>query len=1720
MEIKNFAVNFCSGRAKILAAVCVCLIAMVVGVAQLEINNIISAQVFKGDGVTGDYVTPVSEGLACSATFVGRLYCNPEHTKLIECQSSRRLEFKEDCSSQNKICQCTADYVCACVNPMTSSGTISSPSAGNTSPEGSGPLTSPGAPEEESPTASSGTACANRGSSVNIGLSDSACGPNEFCFSDGRCAKGCKTADGRGVRYGTTTCEKPSYLSVDGVYRCAYAFSENVERLRMGDGSYGSYATQDENYYFYQLKLQGEPCYSGCNSDTAQCNNEGDCERLAKSVKDAFDFYKQEIGKKDCVVTGVTYKIDSPENARLCYQNYIKPGTLKKVQILSSSDKNGIITAFEKFLGGVSLNGYSVITGVSGLPRITALEINDILCAPRRDLAKWQGQEVSQNEYFKVNLSEDYRCINEKSKMSSPFRGYSFKCEEKNGCGVYSWLLNQNSDKCGTTKVDVFGGKGYFCNSGTAENPMHSAGWSGDQGADEYGCAYYSVSFLNDKADGAGKNPLTSLYYESKIFTGRCYGNDTTSVNLPSCTSYFQTDPQKGSTGTPIDYSITQNGTKVVHLISGSGLKECAIFNCKADGASWPSMDTGADGIWSSKESDKWVAEKTFRFAESQNNVALECVASCMLNEQVEIKTAKITLINSAAQERPNCIDKNGKGWKTGDRICDTKTGKSAVNTCVSKGYADKFNLEDWTIYKEDNCIENDSICQQDEGGGNARCVPQGAGQSGGFQFECDKSIAAVRVIKDDIVNNTYWIKSQSGCEALQDASTADIEACKSKFPCDKTDGAVDCSTGRSCLVAANDCAVCGLGWRCKPKDQLLQTTNYNIFGLINITRTQLTTMEGGDGICVKDEQEEQPGTTGDCKLNGINKGNPTQSKKSGRQGIYVPFTLNHRGDCLDKISCKVYDDYNEKTWPAGYQSNVLPTTSSSNWGACVPVKSKYSGSSASKSSQSVEIPDRIHFSIECCLPDNTCVNADSDYKNPFAAEDKKKQEEAEKSCEGEACKTDNDCQDGLVCVDGKCVKKEDAEKDKQKKEEQEKQDKTAPNVNISSPSGTINTKTAQLSVTTDIPANCKYMLNQEGGLSAGNFDGAGMALSGTGGTSHNATLSNLTNITATNCKYNHSVTVLCKNSKASAGATSAIGSAQTNFSVDLSQDSSNAPVAVAVMESKYAIANPVLKVTTDRPADCEYKKDGDFTFGGGTKFDTTGSYAHNTQLNDLKAGDYTYYVVCQDKTTCAANKPGLSVRFKVDLSEDPANAPNIVSTTPETQTVANPTLSVTTDRPATCQYKKDVTFTYDGGTQFANDGEYAHSVSLADLPDGKHTFYVACKDKSSGAKKTLETAIVTTLNRGGTAGTPVISNTTPPSQNTNNPTLSVITDRPATCQYKQDADFVYGQGMQFTIDGGTGHSAVLANVADGTYTFYVVCQDPTTQISNVPGAQIIFTVNTASEVCASLSSNDKQNDNERDYSDEDDYNSIYVWRSVAAGTVESFEKVDWHAGYQLTPEKDGYVTQLCGYFDSGARNRVSLYDGNYKELAGVEIDGQGGWNCAGIAPAAIKANKRYYVIARVQDDAIYFAYKSGLLPRDAKNAVIESGIRQLGADGKFGESLKKYDYIVFGLVDAKIRFAEDSSRGPQVSSPLPDGNREKRDVVLSAATNEDATCKFDREDIEYRSMRYTFGATGQKLHQQKVCNLGDGPFTWYVRCKGVTDTNDGSTPIQFKVDD
>jgi hypothetical protein len=255
---------------------------------------------------------------------------------------------------------------------------------------------------------------------------------------------------------------------------------------------------------------------------------------------------------------------------------------------------------------------------------------------------------------------------------------------------------------------------------------------------------------------------------------------------------------------------------------------------------------------------------------------------------------------------------------------------------------------------------------------------------------------------------------------------------------------------------------------------------------------------------------------------------------------------------------------------------------------------------------------------------------------------------------------------------------------------------------------------------------------------------------------------------------------------------------------------------------------------------------------------------------------------------------------------------------------------------------------------------------------------------------------------------------------------------------------------------------------------------------------------------CAALSSNDRKSDAHRSYLGNAKADSVYLWQAVETGTRDKFPKVDWYAGYQITPGEDGRITQVCGYFESGVTNRVSIYNGAYKELVGAEIAGSGAWKCADITPLSVKTDSRYYVIARAENNPIYFEYKTGIFPKSVNNAVIEAGIRQAAG---------------VGLVDIKISYPPTNTSGPAFVSTLPSGLVAGTVATLAAQTDQDGECKYDREDVAYALMNYSLARTAAKNFGQKVCNLESGNYTFYIRCKTAAGAeNNASAAVQFEI--
>jgi len=559
-------------------------------------------------------------------------------------------------------------------------------------------------------------------------------------------------------------------------------------------------------------------------------------------------------------------------------------------------------------------------------------------------------------------------------------------------------------------------------------------------------------------------------------------------------------------------------------------------------------------------------------------------------------------------------------------------------------------------------------------------------------------------------------------------------------------------------------------------------------------------------------------------------------------------------------------------------------------------------------------------------------------------------------------------------------------------------------------------------------------------------------------------------------------------------------------------------PEVRSITNTPQNCANPVLSVTTtNRAATCQYKEGSVFNYTEGRTFDTTGGFNHNVTLTGYSGKPY--YVVCKDNLSGGTSE-ALKIEFAVTGNCGGGGMLTIMSVTPETQTVSNPKLTVITNLPSICKYKRDANFSYDDSlaTAFPNDADYVHEVPLSAYADDKYTFYVACKANNSGEAKTYEKSIVTTLSRSNNAG-PQVSNTTTANQPTNNPMLSVETQAAATCQYKE-TNFSYGSGIQFANDGPKTHSSQLANVGEGQHIYYVVCRDSSSGIVNGAAYQVIFNINTgAGSNCINLNSNDRKNDSNRSYIGIAGLSSFYPWQSVEFGTRDKFAKVEWYAGYQFTANKDGKINQVCGYFDSGVTNAVRVYDGSYTKLAEAKIAGSSSWKCVNVAPVEIKTDKRYYVIAHMENNPIYFQYKAGMFPKNSNNVTIDAGIRQRIISATQVDQIIKYDYMVFGLVDVRITNADTNTSGPTIASVGPSGDVNGPDVNIVTQTEQSAVCRFSRDDVDYSQMEYNLPGSSANVFSGKACGLESGMYSFYARCQsGGGVANNASTMIQFNV--
>jgi len=138
------------------------------------------------------------------------------------------------------------------------------------------------------------------------------------------------------------------------------------------------------------------------------------------------------------------------------------------------------------------------------------------------------------------------------------------------------------------------------------------------------------------------------------------------------------------------------------------------------------------------------------------------------------------------------------------------------------------------------------------------------------------------------------------------------------------------------------------------------------------------------------------------------------------------------------------------------------------------------------------------------------------------------------------------------------------------------------------------------------------------------------------------------------------------------------------------------------------------------------------------------------------------------------------------------------------------------------------------------------------------------------------------------------------------------------------------------------------------------------------------------------------------------------VWESCRAGIPSCSIRWNYTMGYKFTPQTDGQITKLCGYF-SGTKP-VRLYNSSYSIIASTNVSSSNNWSCSNISPVDVSNGSVYYVVTNV--GGIGGCYTSNEnFPKTCGDILINATVYQ-SPSGSFNSSHLETGLNMYGLVD------------------------------------------------------------------------------------------------------
>ncbi len=190
-------------------------------------------------------------------------------------------------------------------------------------------------------------------------------------------------------------------------------------------------------------------------------------------------------------------------------------------------------------------------------------------------------------------------------------------------------------------------------------------------------------------------------------------------------------------------------------------------------------------------------------------------------------------------------------------------------------------------------------------------------------------------------------------------------------------------------------------------------------------------------------------------------------------------------------------------------------------------------------------------------------------------------------------------------------------------------------------------------------------------------------------------------------------------------------------------------------------------------------------------------------------------------------------------------------------------------------------------------------------------------------------------------------------------------------------------------------------------------------------------------------------------------------WQNNENGTLIEDQSLNYTLGYHFTPQKNGVINTLGGYFNG--TKKVSLWNKTTGELlAQVQVPSSNTWNYSGITPVNVQAGEEYTVAAYLAGSGASFRQNVQTLPQTYADITIQSACFKRGDIRPINEEKN----LMYGQVD--IGFIPDGSVANQ--PPIIHTGPTPEQTTLNSGEN--TTISVIAEDLDGDPLTYTWTAS------------------------------------------